>query len=382
MKIKTLLLIIFMCFVTGCYDYNELNELAIANGIAIDIKDDKYLVSILIANSHKDTADSEKNQATISLFQGEGNSIDEAITNLELTLPKKLYLGHVNIILLSNEYAKKGIEDLFDYVMRKPELLKKMYMAVTKDVEAYKILSTLSPLEMFSSNNIISNIEISNIDIGNTYNVIFSGTLIKYLEKGYEFVLPTLSLTGEKEEANKEENITDPIAKSHLIVLPLSLFKDDKLLLESNEKANKGINILLNKVKNLKMNETDFSATLNNIKCNLKFKLKDNKPIFYLDIKFKYNINSLNKDIDISKEKNQKEITNTINNNIKRYINEAINLITSNDVDAIGFGNLIYKNNPNYYNKIKDNYLKLLDFKIKVDGKLEVTGELKSLRRN
>ena len=91
MKTKLIIFISLLFILTGCYNYSELNELAIANGISIDYKDNKYIVSILMANSHKDTNNTSENQASTSLFQGEGSTIDEAITSLELTLPKKLY---------------------------------------------------------------------------------------------------------------------------------------------------------------------------------------------------------------------------------------------------------------------------------------------------
>ena len=49
---KKLILIISLCLLlSGCYDYRELNELAIVNAISIDIEDNDraYIVSLLEA---------------------------------------------------------------------------------------------------------------------------------------------------------------------------------------------------------------------------------------------------------------------------------------------------------------------------------------------
>jgi len=380
MKIKIIIITIICFILTGCYDYNELNELAIANGISIDLKDDKYLVSILISNSHKNNSSNEENQATTSLFQGEGKTLDEAITNLELTLPKKLYLGHINIIIISEEYAKTGIYNLFDYFTRNPELLKKMYLAVSKDIEAYKTLATISPLEMFSSKNIISNIETNNTDVGNSYLVLYSEALFKYVEPGYEFVIPSISLTGDTEESTKEENIKNPISKSHLIILNLSVFKADKLLIHTTTEESKGINILTNNIKNLEIIENDFTASVNNIKCKIKFELNDNNPIFKIKTNFSYKIVSVDKNLEINKEEIQNEIHKIIDKHIKTYINKALYLSLDKKVDILGLGNLIYKKEPNYFNKNKKDYLEKLKFDIEINSKLESNGEITKIK--
>lgn len=380
MKIKIIIITIICFILTGCYDYNELNELAIANGISIDLKDDKYLVSILISNSHKNNSSNEENQATTSLFQGEGKTLDEAITNLELTLPKKLYLGHINIIIISEEYAKTGIYNLFDYFTRNPELLKKMYLAVSKDIEAYKTLATISPLEMFSSKNIISNIETNNTDVGNSYLVLYSEALFKYVEPGYEFVIPSISLTGDTEESTKEENIKNPISKSHLIILNLSVFKADKLLTHTTTEESKGINILTNNIKNLEIIENDFTASVNNIKCKIKFELNDNNPIFKIKTNFSYKIVSVDKNLEINKEEIQNEIHKIIDKHIKTYINKALYLSLDKKVDILGLGNLIYKEEPNYFNKNKKDYLEKLKFDIEINSKLESNGEITKIK--
>ena len=226
MKTKLIIFISLLFILTGCYNYSELNELAIANGISIDYKDNKYIVSILMANSHKDTNNTSENQASTSLFQGEGSTIDEAITSLELTLPKKLYLGHVNIIVLDYNYAEKGLYDFFDYATKNSELIKKLCVVISKDTEAYKVLATLSPLEMFSSKNIIANIDTTNKSVGTIYNVKLSEVLYKYLEKGMEFIIPTVTIKGSSDDATKEDNIKDPISKAHLNVLTFSIFKN------------------------------------------------------------------------------------------------------------------------------------------------------------
>lgn len=375
MKTKLIIFISLLFILTGCYNYSELNELAIANGISIDYKDNKYIVSILMANSHKDTNNTSDNQASTSLFQGEGSTIDEAITSLELTLPKKLYLGHVNIIVIDYNYAKKGLYDFFDYATKNAELIKKLCVVISKDTEAYKVLATLSPLEMFSSKNIIANIDTTNKSVGTIYNVKLSEVLYKYLEEGMEFIIPTVTIKGSSDDATKEDNIKDPISKAHLNVLTFSLFKNDKLVDIVSINESKGINILTNKTTNLKIMKDNYSATLNSIKCKLDY--KENK--INIKVKFSYVINSI-KDIDITNKNEKDKLTKEIESEVHSYIKEAIDITVNKNTDSIGFGNLIYKHKPKYYESVKNDYLNNLDFNIEVKGNLESIGVAKNIK--
>ena len=48
---KKLLIIPLILLLTGCWNYYELNNLAICTGIAIDKIEDKYEVTYLISNA-------------------------------------------------------------------------------------------------------------------------------------------------------------------------------------------------------------------------------------------------------------------------------------------------------------------------------------------
>ena len=109
-------LFIFCCFflLTGCWNYQELNEYAIVTGMAVDIKDNKYEVSFLIANGNK----SEQEQTKTSLISGEGETIYNAIKDISLSSPKELYVSHLSVVIISEEVASKGISNLLDYLLR------------------------------------------------------------------------------------------------------------------------------------------------------------------------------------------------------------------------------------------------------------------------
>lgn len=61
-----------------------------------------------------------------------GHSIDDALNNLEQQLEHELFLGHVRIIVVSEEFAKQGVKEFSDYLRRNSEIRRTTWMAVGK----------------------------------------------------------------------------------------------------------------------------------------------------------------------------------------------------------------------------------------------------------
>ena len=77
---KKFLLIIPIIFIfCGCTDYKELNNIAIVTGIAIDMKDDEYEVSVLISNSKKAEESAKEGDAGTIVYDGTGKNISMAL---------------------------------------------------------------------------------------------------------------------------------------------------------------------------------------------------------------------------------------------------------------------------------------------------------------
>ena len=79
MKIKLFFVLLLLTLTTACYNYNELNDLAISTGMSIDYKEGKYVVNLLIANSKKSQASTVEGEAQSIVYEGKGKTISEAL---------------------------------------------------------------------------------------------------------------------------------------------------------------------------------------------------------------------------------------------------------------------------------------------------------------
>ena len=89
MKIRYLLfLIIFLA--TGCWNYTELNELAIVKGVSVDFEENKYVVNYMISNASSEKGSSKESSPQTALIEGKGQTISDAISEIKLISPKKI----------------------------------------------------------------------------------------------------------------------------------------------------------------------------------------------------------------------------------------------------------------------------------------------------
>lgn len=321
-------LLILLLLFTGC-NYKELNNIAIVSGISIDYNE-QYEIDIMVSQN--------KNY----IYHTKGKTISEAINKLNNIVPKELYLGHLDMIVIS-ENASKKINTIIDYFLRDSETSKRFYLLMTKN-KANTILKSISKLEAFPFNKISLDIN-SNKSLSN--NITYSKFIESYLTKGKEPYIPVVKTYNKK----------------YLTTIGLGLFKNNKFIGYTNNSEAHGINLLLGNSNKLIIKNKHFITSLTNIKVNKKIRL-DNKPIIYITIKGNGNIEEIDKNITDS------QIKKAVEKKLKLLLTNSINKTKDYNTDIIGFGNLIYKKHPNYFNKHK-NYLKKSKIIIKTNIKIK-----------
>ena len=106
-KIKFLILILPIFLLTGCWNYNELNSLALITGISIDKENNEFVMNYMISNAKKSDSSSNGNEASTVLYEGKGDTLAKAAENINQKLPKIPYLSHAEVIIISEDVAKE-----------------------------------------------------------------------------------------------------------------------------------------------------------------------------------------------------------------------------------------------------------------------------------
>lgn len=380
MKTKLLIISIITFLLCGC-NYRELNNMAIVTAVGIDKVNNNYEVSVLIANSPKSQTSSKEGEAQTTVYEAKGKTISKAFQNLDYKSPKTLYLGHINVVIISEQIGKEGFLNSADFLLRHYESSKRFYLMQTKD-KPKDILKITSPLESFPSQNIATLLK-SNKEFESIVETVDYSTFInRILEKGYDPILPVITISGNKEKGKTNKNIESTEPKAYLKLKDVAIYKHDKFQNYENFNYSVPISIIGNNVNEIKTNfqykNNDIGLNIDKIKTKIKIKNISNITI---NIKGEGYITEINNKETIQKKKTIEKLEKNLNKKIKKDISKTIKKSQKQyHSDVFGFGNKIYKKYPQKWKKVEKNwndiYFPNLNIEVKVKITIKSTGSL------
>lgn len=375
---KKLMLLLILFLLTGCWNYQELNSLAIATGFAVDIVDDEYEVTVLISNSQKESSSDSKSSASSAVYKGKGKTIEEAIKDSSMAISKQIYVSHIEVLVLSEEVAKDKILEVVDFFFRYPQTRNEFFVVISENCKAGDTFLVTTPLETFPSQNISKNLEVTSKLQGHIYTVTFNDFIKNLIEEGVSPVLPTISIIGDIEEGNKDKNIEQNEPNTYLKLGMMGIFKKDEFIDISNKEQSQGINFLNDEViTTLIRTEQDDGfvvVELNDSKTKIDVEI-NNIPKYKVSINANGTITEVSDNIDIEENEIIEQIKISSIEEIKKYCIEGINYAKKLKTDIFGFGNLVYKKDHKLWDKIKDKWEEELfnqvevEFDVKLDLK-------------
>ena len=349
-KIIILLLIILL---GGCYNYKELNKIAIVSSISIDKKDDEYLVAAQVLNvNNKDDSNSSK----VIVYEEKGKTIEEALRKMTTKSNKKLYGGHLGKLVISEEVAKNGIINIIDLFQRLPEIKDEFTITISKGIEANKIIKIMTSPETIPADYVKDTIETADIDSALTYSSKLDEFVSFYLKKYIDPVISVVEVKYYDDKGKTLENNETTFPKTKIILNNIATTKDGKLDIFLDENQTIGYNFIRNSINSMiipvKCDDKNNSASISIISSKTKNKVKkDNNDKFIINIYIKTNamINEYNCSKDLDKESTIKQLQKRTENKIKKYIESALSLKT--DSEYLGLKRFIYLDYPKYNNQ-------------------------------
>ena len=387
-----LLSIIILTTLTGCYDYREINTLAIVSATEINKIGDEYQVSVQAINPQAPDK-TTNSQAPFIIYTGTGKTIQEAYRSITLSASRFMYSNHLDLLIINEKIAKENISDLIDYYIRNPGIRNEFYVLISKDDN---ILSITTPIDEISSASIKESIENNYKYYGVSSRTTFSEFVNMNLNPNQEIVLPTIELikntptedknineskdNNEDVNANKDKDNNDNNKDKNLLG-GYAIFKNNKLVGYLNNKESINYNILTNNIKNTiityECSKNKYLA-VEITDSNSSIKTKNNKVS--ININLKGNINESHCNIDITKNKNIKKISHEIEEKLNKEItNDILNVRDNYHTDIYKFKDIIYKHDYSYYQKIKKNYdeaYQNLDISVKTNIQLVEKGNI------
>lgn len=383
-KIKYIIYINFILLLSGCWNYNELNNLAIITGVAIDKSENGFLMTYMISNSNQGDSKSNSNQTSTVLYEGNGKTLTSASENINQKLPKEPYLGHIEVIVLSEEIAKTEMINVMDFFLRNPESRKEIYVLVSKGTEAKNTLSILTPLESFPSNNIKSNIQAAENEIASTSTIKYSEFLAKLIEQGIDPTLGVIEVEGNIKEGQSQESNDKSKQDANILLAKTALFKDDKLVYITNNEESSSINTLNKSFNNIyietKCENENIVTNITSIEVKTEIEKNNDKLSVIITANGTGSLIEVNCKKDLEDIKVIEEIKKDVDKEMKNFLYKGINVAKAHKTDIFGIGNILYKKDTQYWNTIKENWneeiFPTLNVEIKTNIELTNKGSL------
>lgn len=365
-RIKLLiLLIITVITLSGC-SYTELNKLAIVSALGIDYKDGMYEITAQVMDIKKQDTGTEENSI---IYESQGKTIGKAIRNLSEKYPKTVYLGHVEIIILGKETAEQKISDIFDYIMRSPEVRSTGYVLINKEQSAKLTLEPENEKEKsFATEQIKSSLESATKRSGTVYLMTFEDFLQNYLQKGKDPVVPLIKI--DKKHGNET---------SDTVITNLAVIKNGKILQSLNEEQSIAYNTINNNYYDIvitpKYNGSPCGIVIFNPESKIKTDIKNNNVNVEINIKVEAKLNELNEKSNPNTDITNKRLEKIVEKELKKYVTSLLIYSKNTNTDVIGIGNNIYKNYPKDYKKYANKNLYVISkIKVNVDANIYRSG--------
>lgn len=375
---KKMIILLNLILLTGCWNYRELNDLAIVSALSIEIVEDEFLIGAQIMNAQKSgtsngSAEASSNTPAI-VYKFKGKSIHEALRKMTTESPKNLYLGHISMIMIDDKVAKEGFKDVADFLIRDHETRKQFKVMIIRNKSANQGLTILSHLEALPSQENLDILNTASNYYGNVTSVSFDEFLSFIYAEGVEPVMPYADLEGDIDEGMKKESTEQTVPKSFLRFKGLGVFKQDKLVGYFNDLESLAYNLIVGNVKSTIIPfkcDTESYASIEIVRYepNLKVEIKNNnKPFVKINITGDTHQSEINCDIDMESLEGRNKISKLANDEVEKIIRSAIEIAKEKYTsDIFGFGRYLYRYNYKYWEENKENWdqlFKNIDYEV------------------
>ncbi|WLR50536.1 Ger(x)C family spore germination protein [Bacillus tianshenii] len=382
----TLLFILCLTLLTGCWNKRELNDLGVAVAVGIDkTEDENFKIIVQLINPGEVATQTPTTRPPVSTYEIEGESVFEAFRKLTIKSPRKIYLSQLRLIVLGEKLAEEGIQETLDFLYRDHEMRTSFFLMVAKDEQMEDILNVLTSFEKIPANKVLYSLQASETNWAPTKGVNLDDVVSAIMSKGSEPVLTGIYISGVT-DGSDITNVQRVNAPTQLTIDNLAIFKNDELVGWLSEDESKGYNYVKGNVHSTIVtvpchkDNGIISVEMIRTAAESTAILKDNKPFIKVKITGEGNVGDVECKIDLTKDKTLKAIEKKVNNDIKDKINAALKTAQQDyKSDIFGFGEEVRRSEPKYWHKVEDNWSNIfaeMEVEVDVEIKIRRTGTI------
>ena len=381
MQRLTLVIMLSVLLLCGCYDYRETDDLTLVGGIALDKAEeeedgrDSGLIKITV-----ETADiREEGKIKEKIIEAYGDSLQEAIDRSTFIAGKEPNWSHAQIVVMGREYASSGLFPLIRYITADRAMRINLNLLVAREEggEILKAKSITNQLQAFQIYTLIN----SDSYYPMKQNTCLFNLINSFADPSQSPVLPALKIV----ENDREKAVElDGVAVFNGDRLVGFLADDDaKFVFLLRDAVKKMLIPLDNQAQAPGRNRT---FMLLDYRLNIKPRYNGDQWEFEIELDAGVDLGNTegNKAQDNSPrdaKKEEDELKGQIELQLSRRIQEVVHKVQNDfGVDIFGLGNRVRRSYPKLWQDYADNWPHYFR-ECKINPKVQVTIKNSGLTR-
>lgn len=165
-SVRSFLVVVALCLcLSGCWDNREIEEQTLVVALAVDKHEKGVQTSIqapipvkVVGSGGGEEGGGEGGQEAVELLTASGADLSESFQALQNKTNRDLNFGHMRLVVISEELAREGLEDLVDGLGRLHEVRRRLWPVVVQG-KAAKALETELKMEQIPAEYFIDMVE-------------------------------------------------------------------------------------------------------------------------------------------------------------------------------------------------------------------------------
>ena len=349
------ILILSNGILSGCWDRQELNDLALVTAAGIDKKSDETieLTVLTIAPKGGTVQQGTGGSSSVKTFvrKATGKTLAEAMSKLQEILPRQIFWGICKVFIIDEEIAKEGISSHIDFIMRYPQIREDTNIFISS-VKVKKVLSLLPPLERDISEVLK---ELVSLKIG--MDVSTKDLAEMMVSESGDLGVPWIKILPPEKGKGKQ---------TIAYITGTAIFKKDKMIGHIDDSVTRGVLWLRDEIElstvSLKPEETDGYISLKslNAKTELIPKIENGKWKIVFKATTENDIVQNSTPLDVSNPKVAEKLQKLLEKRIEKKVEVALNVVQKDmKADIFGFAEAFHRKYPKIWKTKIDNWDKI-----------------------
>jgi spore germination protein KC len=345
------LIMLLVVFCGGCWNYRGLNEMSIVSGFAFDLDKETGLYKVtfqivdLIGNV-------EVEGINAKILESEGKTLFDACRNAKKSIVGKLYFGHTQLVVISEELAReKDLRNLIDWMLHDSEIRETLNLVVSTEKTAADIVKYETLVGPISAYDVGKVIEDDNDVTSSTSNKQLYEIYNDLESEGIELTLPAIRNFYNNSEYTAELNGT-------------AVFKGERLVGYLTPDESKYFLFAVDNVKGGLLTFPAFGEGQDNVtleisdnKTSRSFSYKDGKLVITLEPETDVFLAECAVQVDAMDKQQIEELENNASKALAdRMVQTIQNVQSKFGSDIFGFGSFIHQRDNALWKKLSKDW--------------------------